>query len=431
MKAVGEMRKVFTILLVLFPFLNQFGLPVQVPVLTSHFSIGYLVVLPFALLWCLLKIPTEGLFRVRTYGYSGYLLFLLLAGFSSVMARRYSFYAGNGKLLDLGVMILFWLIVLYAARDVFNVRFGMTVYSALAVIFSAYFIVQFLVYTIKGIYLPTIYREAYVFGGEYVDAFRATGTPTSLFTTTEGFALFCLPAVAYLLLWDRIGFNGTPFISAVVISAGLVLTKSVPIIVALTLIWLFYVLFIFVYFIVHPYDGMYRFTHQRPSRIVLQVVFPLLVVGGGAAVLLTGGRAAKLIDGILAMIRDPALTSGFEAAGKAGNHGGFINLFGCGVGNVRNYLETYGVTVPAKMGSVGYVFLSVGFVGLILYLGSLFSLLSTRKGKFGFAVMGLTLFTAVFGNLVFADITVFWILLALVANDNGEMSFHKFLRLRT
>lgn len=425
------MRKVFTILLVLFPFLNQFGLPVQIPVLTSHFSIGYLVVLPFALLWCLLKIPTEGLFRVKTYGYSGYILFLLVAGFSAVMARRYSFYTGRDGLIDLGVMILFWLIVLYAARDVFNVRFGMTVYSALALIFSAYFILQFAVYAIKGIYLPTIYREAYVFGGEYVDAFRATGTPTSLFTTTGGYVLFCLPAVAYLLLWDRIGFKGPEFISAVVISAGLVLTKSVPVIVALTLIWLFYILFILVYFIVHPYDGMYRFTHQRPSRIVLQIVFPLLVLGGGAAVLLTGGRASKLIDGVFAMVRDPALTSGFEAAGQAGNHGGFIRLFGCGVGNVEKYLETYGVAVPDKMNAIGYVFLSVGLVGLILYLGSLVSLLSTRKGKFGFAVMGLTLFAAVFGNLAFSDVTVFWILLALVANDNGEMSFHKFLRLRT
>ncbi|MBP5349882.1 MAG: hypothetical protein J6Z13_06000 [Clostridia bacterium] len=278
------MRKVFTFLLILFPFLNQFGLPVKVPVLTSHFSIGYLVLLPVALIWLLLKIPTEGLFRIKTYGFSGYILFLLVAAFSAVMARRNSFYAGNGKLLDLGIFILFWLIVLYASRDVFNVKFGMACYSALAVIFSAYFILQFVVFAIKGIYLPTVFRDFYVFGGSYVDAFKATGTPTSLFTTTEGYALYCLPAVAYLLLWDRIGFNGQEFICAVVISAGLVLTKNVPIIVALSLIWGLYVLFILVYFIVHPYDGMYRFTHQKPSRVVLQIVFPLVALAGGAAV---------------------------------------------------------------------------------------------------------------------------------------------------
>ena len=424
------MRKVFTFLLILFPFLNQFGLPVKVPVLTSHFSIGYLVLLPFAVVWLLLKIPTEGLFKFKTYGFSGYVLFLLVTAFSAVMARRYSFYAGNGKLLDLGIFVLFWLIVLYASRDVFNVKFGMACYSGLAVIFSVYFILQFLVFTVKGIYLPTIFRESYVFGGSYVDAFKATGTPTSLFTTTDGFALYCLPAVAYLLLWDRIGFNGPEFISAVVISAGLVLTKSVPVILMLSVLWGLYVLFILVYFIVHPYDGMYRFTHQKPSRVVLQIVFPLVALAGGAAVLFTGNRFSKLISGVLGMIRDPALTSGFEASGLAGNHGGFIRLFGCGVGNVKNYLESCGVDLPANMSAIGYVFLSVGLVGLIVYLGALFSLLSTRRGKFGFGMAALSLFLAVFGNAVFLDISVFMILLALVANDNDEMSFRKFLRLR-
>ena len=430
MKAVRTMRKVFTILLVLFPFLNQFGLPVRVPILTSHFSIGYMVLLPFAVLWCLLKIPTEGLFRSKIYGTWGYVLFLLVAGFSTVMARRNSFYSGREKLIDLGILILFWLIVFYASRDVFNVRFGMTCYAALAVIFSAYFIVQFFVFRIKGIYLPTVFRESYVFGGSYVDAFRATGTPTSLFTTTDGFALYCLPAVAFLLLWDRIGFNGREFIAAVIISAGLALTRTIPVLVALSIIWGMYVLFIFVYFIVHPYDGMYRFTHQRPSRIVLQIVFPLLVLGAAAAVLFRKGRFTALLSGCKEMLRSTALVSGFTAAGKAGNNGAFIRLFGCGVGNARAYLTGAGVEVPATINGIGYVFLSVGLVGLILFIGSLFAILSTRRGKFGFTMAGLSLFVAVFGNIVFTDIALFWVLLALVANDNDEMTFRKFLRIR-
>jgi len=31
---------------------------------------------------------------------------------------------------------------------------------------------------------------------------------------------------------------------------------------------------------------------------------------------------------------------------------------------------------------------------------------------------------------VFTDIALFWVLLALVANDNDEMTFRKFLRIR-
>ena len=100
------MRKVFTILLVLFPFLNQFGLPVNVPFLTEHLSIGYLVVLPFALLWLLLKLPTEGIFRLKVYGFSGYVLFLLAAAFSAVMARGRAYYAGNRQLLAFGILLL-------------------------------------------------------------------------------------------------------------------------------------------------------------------------------------------------------------------------------------------------------------------------------------------------------------------------------------
>lgn len=424
------MRKVFTILLVLFPFLNQFGLPVQVPFLTAHFSIGYLVLLPFAVLFCLLKTPTEGLFRTKVYGFRGYFLFLLTVLLSAVTARQSAYSSGREKLIDLVITVLFWLIVLYASRDVFNLRFGMTCYAALAVIFAAYFIVQFAVFRLRGIYLPTIFRESYVFGGSYTDAFRATGTPTSLFTTTEGFALFCLPAVAFLLLWDRIGFNGREFICAVVVSAGLVLTKSVQVLVALAVVWGLYVLFIFVYFIVHPYDATYRFTHQKPSRIVLQLVFPILLIGAGAGVLATGGRFSALLSGFKDMLRDPALVSGFEAAGKAGDHGALVRLFGCGVGNAKAFLSGAGVDLPAKMNGIGYVYLSVGLVGLILFIGSLFAILSTRRGKFGFTMAVLSLYTAAFGNIVFLDVSFLWILLAFVSNDNDEMSFRKFLRLR-
>ena len=430
MKAVRTMRKVFTILLVLFPFLCQFGLPVKVPVLTAHFSIGYLVLLPFALVWCLLKIPTEGIFRIKTYRFSGYFLFLLAVAFSAVLARGKSYYSGSGALLDLGIMLLFWLIVLYASRDVFNVRFGMAVYSTLAVIFAAYFIVQFLVFRIKGIYLPTIFRENYVFGGEYVDAFRATGTPTSLFTTTSGFAFFCLPAVAFLLLWDRIGFNGREFISAVVVSAALALTGDIKTIVALAIVWGLFVFSILAYFVVHPYDGMYRFTHQRPSRIVLQIVFPLLAVGTAAALLARKGRFSRLFAAFKGMLRDHALISGFEAAGQAGDHGTVVRYLGCGVGNAKAFLASCGIELPAHMNAIGYVFLSVGFIGLILFIGSLFALLSTRRGKFGFAMAALLLFAAVFGNIVFLDTSFFWLMLAFTANDNTEMSFRKFLRVR-
>ena len=425
------MRKVFTILLVLFPFLNQFGLPVNVPFLTEHLSIGYLVVLPFALLWLLLKLPTEGIFRLKVYGFSGYVLFLLAAAFSAVMARGRGYYAGNRQLLAFGILLLFWFVVLYAARGVFNVRFGMTFYAGITVIFAAYFILQFLVFRFRGIYLPTIFRDSYVFGGSYTDAFKATGIPTSLFLTTRDFALYCLPAVAYLLLWDRIGFNGPEFICAVIISAALVLTKSYLVVAALALIWGLYVLFIFVYFVVHPYDGLYRFTHQRPSRIVLQIVFPLFCAAGAALLLFKNNRLERLLAGFKGMIKDPALTSGLVAGGKAGDSAGtFVRLFGCGKGNVSSYLSSAGISTSGEMSAVGYVFIACGLVGLILFIGSLFALLSTRKGKFGFAMAGLSLFFAVFVNFVFIDFAFFWVMLALVANDNSEMTFKKFLRIR-
>ena len=86
--------------------------------------------------------------------------------------------------------------------------------------------------------------------------------------------------------------------------------------------------------------------------------------------------------------------------------------------------------IRETINEIGYVFLSVGLVGLILFIGSLFAILSTRRGKFGFTMAGLSLFVAVFGNIVFTDIALFWVLLALVANDNDEMTFRKFLRIR-
>ena len=97
---------------------------------------------------------------------------------------------------------------------------------------------------------------------------------------------------------------------------------------------------------------------------------------------------------------------------------------------MKKFLNAVRVPLPAGMNSAGYVFLSMGIIGLVLYVGSLFGLLATRRGKFGFAIALLSVCAAVFANIVFLDISIFWVMLALCANDNEEMTFRKFLRIR-
>ena len=59
------MKKIYSILLVLFPLLSQIRIPGQIPVLSEYFSLGELIMLPLTVLVFLLLIGEGGLTGVK------------------------------------------------------------------------------------------------------------------------------------------------------------------------------------------------------------------------------------------------------------------------------------------------------------------------------------------------------------------------------
>lgn len=425
------MRKLFSFLIVLFPFLCQFGLPVEVPFLTEHFSIGELVLIPFILIYFFSKIPTEGIFKVKLFRFCGYFAFSFLAIVFTACATRYEF-ASFSAAGDTVLSILYFCLLLYAAKGVFNIAFGMKIYSFFACVFSLYLIAQVFGQRFHGTMLPGVESLfPTLIGGPYADWLMAAGSPASLFLSVEAYALYCLPPLAFLLLWNRTGSHGGPFLSALVITLGILLSRA-PLPMALAVgIWLVYIAVAIVYFIIHPVDSVYRFMHQGAPRICIQIFLFMASVTLLTIAVLDGKISQHVLPLVRNLACDEHLSSGFGFTSALFSTVG-IRLHGCGIGNIPAALSHFGVDPAAAAGSLntlGVALLSTGVIGFLSLLAVLFSLIATRRGKFGFTVACLLLVLSLFLNIAYTPIFSFLFLIAYSAND-AEHSIGRHLRIR-
>lgn len=423
------MIKLFSILVVLFPFLHQFGLPIELPFLTETFSIGQLVLLPFLAVFLLDKVPVEGVFGMKPVRLSGFFFFSIVTVMCSLIGASVTGGSLLGTLKAL-LVLAFLCILLLGSRGWFNIAFAMKAYSFFAVLFSVFLIVQFAALRARGIVLtdgftsPAVYNC--IFDGTYLERFCDTGTPASLFLSPDAFALWVTPALAYLLLWNRSGYAALPFTSSVTITAALFLSESALGILLAAVAWFCYFIVPVAYFLVHPVDAAYRFRSGGAGRICLQILTYLVIVILFTLYLLDGTLSRVLVPHFRELLLSPVLSSGIDYVSDILTSTR-LQLCGVGIGNAMGALEAAGIA-DASLNTVGTILLSSGLVGIAAFAFLLVSLVVKRKGKFGFTVAAMLFIIAVFADVAYTPIFGFWFLIAHYA-DSAEMPMRRYMRL--
>ncbi len=422
------MIKLFSILVVLFPFLHQFGLPIEVPFLTETFSIGQMILLPLLAVFLLGKVPVEGVFGMKPVRLSGFFFFSIITVICSLVgasATKGSF-AGT---LDALVVLVFLCVLLLGSRGWFNIAFAMKAYSFFAVLFSIWLIVQFALLRAKGLVLTDCFDFGsynYIFDGAYLERFRDTGVPASLFLSPDAFALWATPALAYLLLWNRSGYAALPFVSSVTITAALFLSESALGILLAAVAWFVYLIVPVAYFFVHPVDAVHRFVNGGAGRVCLQLLTYLVVVILFTLYLLDGTFGRVVVPHFRELFSSPVLSSGINYVSDILTTTR-LQMCGVGIGNAPGALAAAGIA-DASLNTIGAILLSSGLIGIAAFCFLLISLVVKRRGKFGFTIAAMLFIITVFVDVAYTPIFGFWFLIAHYA-DSAEMPMRKYMRL--
>ena len=82
------MGYIFTLLVVLLPVLGQIGLPIDLPFVSEHLSVGVLLLIPFIVVYLCDKWPVKGLFAIRPVRLGGTVLFAIVLLAVSILGAR-------------------------------------------------------------------------------------------------------------------------------------------------------------------------------------------------------------------------------------------------------------------------------------------------------------------------------------------------------
>ena len=419
------MGYIFTLLVVLFPVLGQVGLPIQVPFITANVSLGMLLLIPFVVVYLCDKWPVKGLFAIRpvrlggTVGFAFALLLLSVIGASSSGGG----YAG---LKTAVIALVFLPLLILTARGNFRVSYGMSAYVFFSVCFSLYLVLQ-VVLLAKGYgYLSDgFFSDSYIFAGAELSRFVDTGFAASFFLSGDAFALYVLPALVYLLLWDRSGYRFFPFAAGIILSAAIALSGSAVGIILMLLVWAVYVILPTVYFLLHPADAVYRFTHGGAPRII-SLILTFMICTTMITLYLIDGTASKVLAPVFEeILGGEALIGAFSAVSRVLVTRSQL-LCGVGFGNVDAAFGAIGESAPA-LSLVGEILLSCGVLGLAALALLLVGLMLRSRGKFGYTLALMLILLSSFTSVGLLPTFVFWFFISH-AVGKIEMPFKRYMR---
>ncbi len=419
------MGYLFTLLVVLFPFLGQIGLPISVPFVTESLSVGTLLLLPFIVAYLCDKWPVKGLSGLRPVRLGGTLLFSVVLLVVSILGVRTSG-AGSGGLFPSILWVLLLPLLIWAARGNFRVFYGMSSYAFLSVFFSLYLILQAVLLSRGYGYLSDgFFSDSYIFAGAELGRFVDTGNPASLFLSANGFSLYVLPTLVYLLLWNRNGYHFFPFVVGLLITAAIYLSGSSIGIVFAILVWGVYLLLPVLYFLVHPADAVYRFLGGGAPRITLLIVTFVICTTLASLYLLDGTAKALVIPSFRAVFTSTSLTAGFSSVTQILATKNQL-LFGVGAGNLDAAFAAVGESVP-QMSTLCEMLYSFGAVGVGAFALLLFALLLRSRGKYGFVLTLLLILLCSVTSIPMIPTFLFWFFMAYSVGKI-EMPFRRYMR---
>lgn len=352
---------VFSVLVIMLPFLAQyrgFG---------NAVSLGELSLMPFVIFYL-----TDIISKNRNVLININLLLIYLASLLSIIAFFINPYFSFNSYFTAAARIVFYGLLFFAGRGHFSFEKVKNVYLNFSLLMSIYTFIQYIYTSITGRYLPIYLSYSWLFPpeqrAENLDLFyrsvsyRASG----LFLEPGYLALFLVPALAYVLVFDD------RYTRKIIITMGMLISNSMAGILLAIICW-------GVSFII----SRHKFSKVQIKR--------LLFIGGILPILLFIGARYGLLE--VAWVRfwgggsfGARITRGLQIYAQMP----IINkIFGCGLNNMGEFVSGMGyTTIYDQDASAGYAasiintLINTGILGLLSLLAFVIKLKKKMTTKF-------------------------------------------------
>lgn len=380
---VSTFTKIYSIIIILLPFLYQYASPL------SFLSLGDFLVAIFAC-YGLLKINyVRAKDRVKPILFFS-VSFCILTFFTSIFSGSYFKY---GDAATIFLKILMYLCVCAVCTQYFDLHYVKKIYLVLVRIFSVYLLIQVIYHEIVGGFLPIYLKHEWLFSWEKRPAdlydYYVTGgyyrfRPSSLFLEPGYYALYVLPALFLLLFEDKKIVEPILLYGVILLStsgAGILIGLLAFVLKGAT-------------FIVHYRNGKVYFTAYA--------ILAVFLLAAGAIYLLFFDTyiLTKLFNSFNARITRSLLI--FDRIDF------FHKIFGVGMNNTENYVNAYNIHTLYDEKNLNFgaslvaSILQYGIIGFMIFLCSMLALfMRVRHSKPGVLLLLLYLIYTAFEEVIF------------------------------
>ena len=150
-----KINRLFTILIVLLPFLYQYKGPF------NGISFGEFLLVPFILYYLVMKRS----YKIALNKYDGYYIYVFVAIFLTFFALPQEHFNINDFLTTF-LRIIYYCVLICIAYGKVDIKFAMKVALISSAVFSSYAVLQFVTYKLTGNILPTVIDPNWVNSSE-------------------------------------------------------------------------------------------------------------------------------------------------------------------------------------------------------------------------------------------------------------------------
>lgn len=360
-----KIKRLFTAVVILFPILNSAHIG------NLNFGFGDLfLVLTYLLITLLYSCSKKFNFNKTNILFLGFLIYLGgISLFNCLANSKFEF----SSMLTPYIRYVFYGLIIFNNKNFIDIDFGVKFYVNVCLIETIYGLIQFLMTLTTGIALPYVlpfttmeygsygadYNLQLLYTLQYIDGIRFVG----FFPEASHFAQYTILAIVFLLYKKNRG--KLDIIKLVMISLGIILTKSSVGIIAY--------LFVITYYFV---------TTKHISKKEFITRFTLIIVFVGLFVIIQNrldifgfiqerfrriSEKQYAVSGNLRLLRGYIVYNEFPL---------FFKIFGIGSGNYANFVEGYNIRTffdltmdrtNEYMNAFSLLLIRTGIAGTVLY----------------------------------------------------------------
>lgn len=394
-------EKLFTFLVVLMALLNVYVFP-GIPV--GFGEAALMLFFPF-------YYKSDFDLSVRDYE-KGFVLWLAYTCLVTLCVLNYVGSPLN-SLFATARVVFYWIIIFFIGKNLFDFKFFEKIIMYFSLFLSTFILVQLVVYTITGIYIPGYLLNVPLNDGDVTGlwmyehslqlaSWKGFIRPSGFLCEPSHCCEFLFVSIMVLVASRNIHFvkkNLLIFVFAIAILA----TRSTEGVVLLFLSMMLYVI-----------------AEKRISflRIPLIVLLVLICVGMLSGSIDTNNNAIERISNIINGSNnvdnssDVRLNNGFNLFFDLPS---IFKFFGCGMGQIDYLLENMSLLNTEKfMNAFSWILIMSGFLGTIIWFFSLFIFFVKANYLGKSLVVGFSLMSM--GSSVFCQPQMVWIFLLIIAS---------------